>query len=157
MKSGYWVLLHQEDGDAFQAFHLNTTGLSSSSVTSHAGATYQADRSPYNDWDRMGMMTFNFQGDMLGAVTYHHGDTTSVELCHFDPATGQVQWHASLYSWLYDIGHVPINPTQNSLDFDVTGRYVYIDEVRPGRMENNIFPFDLSVLPDRLEGPDRLW
>src|SRR5690606_35680116 len=92
--AGYWILQHGDSDDGFRAFRLDSSGLDQSPVLSHAGASYQADTAPYDNVDRMGMMTFNFEGDMLAAIINDGEDTTRIELFNFDQSTGQAQLHA---------------------------------------------------------------
>lgn len=148
--SGYWILQHGDSDDGFRAFHLHASGLDTVPVLSHAGATYQAVTAPYDNTDRMGMMTFNFEGNMLAAIVNDSGDTTRIELFDFDRSTGQVEQYATVYTVFAT--RPPFNSAccQNRVDFDPAGRYLYVSEVKG--TGNFAFPvqYDLEAEPDSL-------
>lgn len=98
--TGYWVVLHKDEGTAFHAFALNAGGFSPAPVISETGHAYLPDSEPYRNADRYGLMEFSVQGDRLAAV--QHGpslDTNVIALLAFDPGSGLVESRAELTTY----------------------------------------------------------
>lgn len=153
-EEGYWVLVHGEAGDAFQAFHLGAQGLDPLPVISHAGTSFLPETPTWRNVDRYGQMVFSFQGDRLAVVKNDTSvDTSKVELFNFDRGTGAVEHWADLS--LQDYFRQAETPMQSmksmlmEVDFDRTGRFMYTVN-QNGTNTPTIFQYDLHAHPDSL-------
>ncbi|MBK7246570.1 MAG: hypothetical protein IPI05_02750 [Flavobacteriales bacterium] len=157
--TGYWVVLHTDDDDAFHAFHLSGTGLDPDPVTSQVGTTYLPSTFPKDNLDRRGQMTFSLQGDRLGVVKNDVSiDTSKIELFNFDTGTGVIQFWTEIGMALgIDNDGTPfpaIYSRAKGLNFDNSGQFLYInllDTVEPF-VDEGIVQLDLTATP-----PDSLW
>lgn len=136
--TGYWVALHEAEGDAFHAYHLTASGLAQVPVISQAGSSYLADTAPHENVDRTRGLEFSAQGDRAAAIV--HGvslDTSGIDLLRFDPATGQFATHTRLthrhYAYLpgfYVLAPI-IEPQYSGLAFSATGEHLYATQFDP--------------------------
>lgn len=128
--TGYWVLQHDEEGDAFRAFHFTAEGLDTTPVVSHQGTSYLADVSPKENIDWYGQLNFNFQGDIVAAVKNGPSiNTSKVELFHFNSQTGALQFMAdigAIYCYGMNIPSGSLQALLQGVDFDLSGRYMYV-------------------------------
>lgn len=164
-ETGYWVLQHQDNNDAFQAFRLTAGGLDPTPITSNVGTTYVPDTWPLDNMDRRGQMNFNFQGTMLGVVKLGNAslDTCKVELFQFDRNAGTLSWWAGLDAIDFTQGVIGLGtPTKmKELDFDTTGQYLLVGVPRNGPLsfnDPNWAEFDLwAAPPDSLGNQTVAW
>lgn len=156
-ETGYWVLQHRDNNDAFLAFHLTADGLDPVPVISHAGTTYLPDTGPMDNMDRRGQMTFSFQGDRLGLVKNDVSvDTNKVELFNFNRSAGTLELWAEIWASSLTGGIIyPSTPYKmKGLDFDTTGQYLFVGTFDNAVSSNMVYSvqFDLLAAP-----PDSLW
>ncbi|HEY0976943.1 MAG TPA: hypothetical protein VGE21_05690 [Flavobacteriales bacterium] len=133
--SGYWVALHEAEGDAFHSYHLTAEGLAEVPVVSHAGSSYLSDSAPYGNVDRTRGLEFSAQGDRAAAIV--HGitlDTNGIDLLRFDRQTGQFASHTKLshlhYAYLpgfYELNPI-IEPLYAGVEFSASGEYLYASQ-----------------------------
>ncbi len=158
-ETGYWIVQHQDDNDAFLAFHLTSSGLQPTPVTSHIGSAYLPDTGPVDNMDRRGQMNFNFQGDMLGAIKLSTSspDTCKVELFTFDRSSGTLAFWAEILARDFTGGlTLPGTPSiLQGLDFDSTGQYLFVGvalDLPTSPPQVYVVQFDLAAT-----SPDSLW
>ena len=132
--TGYWVVLHEAEGDAFHAYHLTTEGFDTTPVISHAASNYLPHTPPYPNMDRWGTMDFSVQGDKLAAI--NHGvalDTNAIDLLRFDTDAGVVtSWvelpHTHYIQSAYSAWqHLELDRSgrYRGIEFDLSGGYLY--------------------------------
>ncbi len=135
--TGYWIVLHADEGDAFHAYHLTPTGLIAAPVVSHTGRSYVFDTGADRNMDRWGQLAFSVQGDKLAAI--HQGvaaDSNGIDLLAFDPMTGHASTIIQLdhNSFRYDgvppsyrpvLQGAPGCVVFSTLEFEPTGSYLY--------------------------------
>lgn len=154
--TGYWILQHDDVGDAFRAFHFTSGGLDTAPVISHVGTNYHPDVSPKENIDRYGQMNFNFQGDLLAAIKNGPSiDTSMVEIFRFNRQTGALQLAAEIGAHYYYGASVPTGSLQallQGVDFDLSGNYMYVNHVDTSSTTNNSWfvQYDLGVPWDSL-------
>jgi len=140
-ETGYWILQHDESGDAFRAFHLTAAGLDPAPVISHVGTSYLPDTSPKENIDRYGQMNFNFQGDLVAAIKNGPSiDTSKVELFRFNRATGELQMEAEVGALYYDGNAGPAGLLQallQGVDFSLGGSYMVVGHIDTLSTMNN--------------------
>ena len=131
--TGYWVVLHEAEGDAFHAYHLTTEGFDTTPVISHAASNYLPHTPPHPNMDRWGTMDFSVQGDKLAAI--NHGvalDTNAIDLLRFDNGTGYCEEWVGLPNTHYLLSpyfawHImALDPGScyRGLEFDLSGKYL---------------------------------
>lgn len=140
-ETGYWILQHDELGDAFRAFHLTAAGLDPTPVISHVGTSYLPDTSPKENIDRYGQMNFNFQGDLVAAIKNGPSiDTGKVELFRFNRATGELQMEAEVGALYYAGNAGPSGSLQallQGVDFSLGGSYMFVGHIDTLSTMNN--------------------
>ena len=135
--TGYWIVLHADEGDAFHAYHLTPTGLIAAPVISHTGRAYVFDTGADRNMDRWGQLAFSVQGDKLAAINQGvAADSNGIDLLAFDPMTGHASTIIQLdhNSFRYDGVPLSYQPTLqqmpgsvvfSALEFELTGSYLY--------------------------------
>lgn len=123
-QGGYWVVIHENNTDAFYSYHLTSAGLSTPVISNvgivHSSAAIQ---------NSYGQMKFNTCGTMLAVAC---GYLNTVEIFHFDMVTGILSNPISL----------PMTDHVYGLEFSIDGRYLYITCYDPGA---TLIQFDLSA------------
>lgn len=131
--TGYWVVQHADEGDAFHAYHLQSTGWNDLPVISHTGTALVPDTTLLAP-DRWGHMRISTQGDLLAMIKRGLvGDTGRVEVFHFDPSAGTLAYRdgfgCKLYGWSDTLWHWQGFPTEYphflDLEFDTLGRSLF--------------------------------
>ena len=151
-ETGYWIVQHQDNNDAFLAFHLISSGLQMAPVVSYVGTSYLPDAGPVDNMDRQGQMNFNFQGDRLGVVKFSNtsADTCKVELFSFNRNSGTLAYWSEINARDFTLGVVnAATPVKlKELDFDTTGQFLLVgiaDNGTSAMGEVQCVQFDLAT------------
>jgi len=86
-----WVVMHEWNNNVFRAYLVTKDGIADP-VISTAGSVHEGTSNQYND-NAIGQMKISPNGNLLALAIYKKG---LVELFHFDPSNGQVNFWASM-------------------------------------------------------------
>ncbi len=132
--TGYWVMAHKMFSDAFYAWHITASGISSP-VVSHVGMVHGATPSDYHN--AQGQMKFSPQGNKV-AVTIGNLGAVVVEIFDFDFATGVMSNPVHLdLALTYSYGY--------GLEFSPDGSKLFVSSSGGMTTNQGIYELDLTA------------
>jgi gliding motility-associated-like protein len=98
-----WIITHNADGNAYNAYLLSSSGLNTTPVQSYTGTWYS---SKFNTIDNLGCMSVSPDGSTLANAVY---GANKIELLHFNAANGQFKYWFSINNIFgpYGVGFSP--------------------------------------------------
>ncbi len=128
----YWVVTHGFDNNAFLAFKIDSSGVTTSAVLSNAGSLV-GSINPFNTYNVQGYLKFSPNGSKLVCVNTY----INVELFDFDIQTGIVSNPISINSYgqsRYCYG----------AEFSPSGNILYLTSANgPSTDQSKIYQYDL--------------
>ncbi|HOU98301.1 MAG TPA: hypothetical protein PLP65_05590 [Bacteroidales bacterium] len=136
-ETGYWILTHEWNSNAFYAYHLTVNGLDTVPVVSNCGSIHSGGAYPNYAWldgwlNAEGYLRPNRSGTKLAVLRYR----APLELFDFDRGTGQVSNPIT----------APIPLEQSSVcEFSPDQSKLYVSTISSALATTNyIYQFDLS-------------
>ncbi len=129
--SGYWVITHEWNSDAFRAYKVGVNGVDTSPVISNVGVVYEG-----SDHNKKGYLKTNAEGTKLAAAS---GYTSTYEVFDFNSYTGEISNPTTISLSDFEAYGVEFSPDGSKLYAAANTTLIW------WWYENRLFQFDLEA------------
>jgi hypothetical protein len=144
-KKNIWIITRKFRENNYASFLLTEDGVDPDPVLSQA-----PDKSTYTNTDPWGYMKVSYDKKYLFACYYggNHYNNAEVEICSFDPTSGQVNY---LYSIILKDTNNPLNRYRPyGIEFSPDSKYLYISAFIYPQLIGRVFQYDMQYIEDSL-------